>query len=155
MLSFPGPVGPKRTEPLLTPERKVQRVRKAVDPPEGAIPDWKVICELGTRLGVSMDYESPGAIYDEIASLSPAFAGINYARLEAGGIQWPCPSPDHKGTPFLHEGRFTRGRGLFHVIDFRPPEELPDDDFPFLLTTGRRYAHYHTRTMTREMPVSS
>ncbi|MGA8830429.1 MAG: molybdopterin dinucleotide binding domain-containing protein, partial [Desulfomonilaceae bacterium] len=133
-------------------ERAVQRVRKAVEPPEGSVPDWKVICELGTRLGVSMTYDSPSAIYDEMARLSPAFSGINYQRLEAGGIQWPCPSPEHNGTPFLHQGRFTRGKGLFHVIDYRPNEELPDADFPFLLTTGRRFAHYHTRTMTGRCP---
>jgi formate dehydrogenase alpha subunit len=149
---LPGACWAEKDGTFSNTERKMQRVRKAVEPPEGAIPDWKVLSELGTRLGVSMSYDSPEEIYDEMTSLAPVFAGINYQRLEAGGIQWPCPSADHKGTPFLHQGRFTRGKGLFHEIDFRPPEELPDSDFPFLLTTGRRFAHYHTRTMTGRCP---
>ena len=107
---LPGACWAEKDGTFSNTERKMQRVRKAVEPPEGAIPDWKVICELGTRLGVSMTYDSPSAIYDEMASLSPAFAGINYQRLEAGGIQWPCPSPDQKGTPFLHQGRFTAAK---------------------------------------------
>jgi formate dehydrogenase alpha subunit len=145
---FPGACWAEKEGTFANTERKIQRVRKAVENPPGSMPDWKIIAELGTRLGIQMPYESPKEIFDEISRLSPIFAGISYQRLEAGGIQWPCPSPDHPGTQFLHHGKFTRGRGLFHVIDYRPPEELPDDDYPFLLTTGRRYAHYHTRTMT-------
>jgi len=133
-------------------ERKVQRVRKAVEPLEGTKPDWKILCEIGSRMGLTMNYASPEEVYAEVARLSPSYAGISYERLEAGGIQWPCPTADHPGTPFLHQGRFTRGRGLFHCIDYRPPEEMPDDEYPYLLTTGRRYAHYHTRTMTGNCP---
>ena len=149
---FPGACWAEKEGTFSNTERKVQRVRKAVENPEGSIPDWKIIAELGRRLGLSMDYESPSQIFDEMASLAPSFAGMSHQRLEAGGIQWPCPSPDHPGTQFLHQGKFTRGRGLFHVIDFRPSEELPDAEYPYLLTTGRRYAHYHTRTMTGQMP---
>ncbi len=150
---LPGACWAEKDGTFTNTERKVQRVRKAVEPPKGAVPDWLIISELGARLGLSMKYKSPSEIFDELASLSPIFGGITYDRLESGGIQWPCPSQDHPGTPFLHNGRFTRGRGLFHVIDFRPPEELPYDEYPFLLTTGRRYAHYHTRTMTGRCPA--
>jgi formate dehydrogenase alpha subunit len=149
---LPGACWAEKDGTFSNTERKMQRVRKAVEHPQGAEPDWKIIAELGTRLGLSMEYDSPSEIFDEMAGLSPAFAGMSHQRLEAGGIQWPCPSPDHPGTPFLHKGQFTRGKGLFHVISFRPPEELPDSEYPFLLTTGRRYAHYHTRTMTGRCP---
>jgi predicted molibdopterin-dependent oxidoreductase YjgC len=78
--------------------------------------------------------------------------GISYHRIHDHDIQWPCPTEDHPGTPYLHKGRFTRGTGLFHAIAYRPSEELPDEAYPFILTTGRRYAHYHTRTMTGRCP---
>jgi predicted molibdopterin-dependent oxidoreductase YjgC len=150
---FPGACWAEKEGTFTNTERNVQRVRKAVEHPPGSIPDWKIITELGKRLGLSMNYESPSEIFDEMASLTPSFGGISHARIEAGGIQWPCPSPDHPGTRFLHQGKFTKGRGLFHVIGFRPSEDLPDEDYPFLLTTGRRYAHYHTRTMTGRCPT--
>jgi formate dehydrogenase alpha subunit len=150
---FPGACWAEKEGTFTNTERKVQRVRKAVENPPGTIPDWKIIAELGKRLGLSMNYESPAEIFDEMTSLTPSFGGLSHARIEAGGIQWPCPSPDHPGTPFLHQGKFTKGRGLFHVIGFRPSEELPDEDYPYFLTTGRRYAHYHTRTMTGRCPT--
>lgn len=149
---LPGASWAEKDGTFSSTERKMQRVRKAVEPLPGTLPDWKIFCELGSRLGLSMDYASPKEVFAEMASLSPMYAGISYERLESGGIQWPCPSADHPGTPFLHQGRFTRGRGLFSVIDYRPPEELPDAEYPYLLTTGRRYAHYHTRTMTGRCP---
>jgi formate dehydrogenase alpha subunit len=149
---LPGACWAEKEGTFANTERKVQRVRKAVEPPEGCIPDWKILCEIGSRLGLTMDYASPREIYAEMASLSPMFNGITYERLEAQGIQWPCPTPDHPGTQYLHQGKFTRGRGLFHVINYRPPEEMPDEEYPYLLTTGRRYAHYHTRTMTGNCP---
>jgi len=130
-------------------ERKVQRIRKAVEPHGEARPNWVILSEIGRRLGLgNMTYDSAEAVFDEMASLTPSFSGITYDRIEARDIQWPCPTPDHPGTRFLHEGQFSRGKGLFHAISYRPNEELPDEEFPFILTTGRRYAHYHTRTMT-------
>jgi formate dehydrogenase alpha subunit len=99
-----------------------------------------------------MDYDSAEAVFEEIRRVTPSYAGITYDRIHAEEIQWPCPSADHPGTPFLHKGRFTRGAGLFHAIAYRPSEELPDEEFPFILTTGRRYPHYHTRTMTGRCP---
>ena len=133
-------------------ERKVQRIRKAVESPGEARPNWVILSEIGNLLGLQMNYASAEAVFQEIRTLTPSYAGITYDRIHEEGIQWPCPSTDHTGTPFLHKGRFTRGMGLFHAIDYRPSEELPDEAFPFILTTGRRYAHYHTRTMTGRCP---
>ncbi len=150
---LPGASWAEKDGTFSNTERKVQRVRKAVEPLKGTLPDWLILSELGCRMGLSMKYESPEEIFNEMASLSPIFSGMSYQRLEAGGIQWPCPTADHPGTAFLHQGKFTRGRGLFHVIEYRPNEELPDEEYPYLLTTGRRYAHYHTRTQTGNCPT--
>jgi formate dehydrogenase major subunit len=134
-------------------ERMVLRVRKAVEPVGEARPDWQIISDISTRFGVPMSYESPSEIFDEIATVAPSYAGLNYERLEKGGIPWPCPTADHPGTPVLHTERFTRGKGLFHAIEYRPPEELIDDEYPIQLTTGRYFPHYHTGTMTRNSPT--
>ncbi len=89
----------------------------------------------------------------EIASLTPIYAGIGYPRLEGEGLQWPCPTPQHPGTTFLHEKGFTRGKGKFHPVGFLPPQEMPDREYPFVLTTGRVLQHFHTGTMTRRCEV--
>ncbi len=133
-------------------ERSVLRVRKAVEPVGESRPDWQIICDLSTRFGLPMSYASPSEIFDEIAKVTPSYAGLSHERLEKGGIPWPCPTPDHPGTPILHKERFTRGRGLFHAIEYRPPAELIDEEFPVQLTTGRYFPHYHTGTMTRNSP---
>jgi len=131
-------------------ERKVQRVRKAVDPPGEARQDWEIISDLSTRMGYPMKYENPRAIMEEIAGVTPSYCGINYARLEQGGIHWPCTGTDHPGTPCLHMDQFTCGLGVFHAIDYIPPAEVPDDEYPLFLTTGRVLYQYHTGTMTRK-----
>lgn len=131
-------------------ERRVQRVRKAVDPPGEALADWEIICKLASAMGYYMSYSSPAEIMDEIASLTPSYGGISYARLEKGGIQWPCPNAEHPGTPFLHAERFSRGLGKFHAVEHVPPDEMPDAEYPLILSTGRRLYHYHTGTMTRK-----
>lgn len=133
-------------------ERNVLRVRKAVEPVGDARPDWQIIADLSTRFGLPMSYESPSEIFDEIAKVAPSYGGLSYERLESGGIPWPCPTADHPGTPILHKDRFSRGRGLFHALEYRPPAELIDDEFPVQLTTGRYFPHYHTGTMTRNSP---
>lgn len=125
-------------------ERRVQRVRKAIEPVGNARPDWQIVCDLTTRLGYPMSYPSPKEIMDEIASLTPSYGGIRYERLEGLGLQWPCPTPDHPGTPILHKDKFTRGKGKFHATPYAPAPELPDEKYPFLLTTGRVLYHYHT-----------
>ena len=125
-------------------ERRVQRVRKAIEPVGNARQDWEIISDLSTRLGYPMKYNSPEKIMEEITSLTPSYGGIRYERLEGSGLQWPCPTPVHPGTPILHQGMFTRGRGKFHVTPYVPPPELPDAEYPFTLTTGRVLYHYHT-----------
>jgi formate dehydrogenase major subunit len=133
-------------------ERKVKRVRKAIEPIGSSRQDWEIICDLSTRMGYSMRYDDPSKIFEEVAQLTPSYSGIYYDRIEKDGIHWPCPNRAHPGTPYLHKDRFSRGLGLFHAIEYLPPEELPDKEYPYMLTTGRIYVHYHTGTMTRRSP---
>jgi formate dehydrogenase alpha subunit len=151
-------------------ERRVQRVRKAVDPPGEALPDWQILSEVARRVvavlaarqrdsgedghsdllyGGYWDYRSASAILHEVASVTPSYGGISHERLERGGLQWPCPDKGHPGTPYLHKGRFARGLGKFHGVQWQPAMELPDEEYPFYLSTGRIREHYHTGTMTR------
>ncbi len=134
-------------------ERRVQRVRKAVEPPGEARPDWQVIRSLAMRLGAKAgwEYASPGQIMDEIASLTASYAGISYPRIETKGLQWPVPSKDHPGTPILHTEKFSRGKGLFSPVEHQEPAEVPDNQYPFTLTTGRILQHYHTGSMTHRV----
>jgi formate dehydrogenase alpha subunit len=129
-------------------ERKVQRVRKAIDPPGLAREDWEIISNLARRMGSSMKYKDAGAIMTEIAGVTPSYCGINYDRLQHEGIHWPCPTTDHPGTPCLHVDQFSCGLGVFHAIDYLPPAEVIDDEYPMYLTTGRVLYQYHTGTMT-------
>jgi len=131
-------------------ERRVQRVRKAVDGPGESRSDWTILCDVASAMGCPMQYDAAAAIMDEIASLSPIYGGISFERIEQVGLQWPCPDRDHPGTPYLHKGAFKRGKGKFHPIEFREPEELPDDEYPFTLTTGRQLYQFHTATMSRK-----
>jgi formate dehydrogenase alpha subunit len=129
-------------------ERRVQRIRKAIGPVGTSRPDWEIVCEVAQRLGANMSYESPREIMEEVAMLTPIYGGIHYDRLEDFGLQWPCPHRDHPGTRYLHRDAFTRGKGKFYAVDYRAPDEMPDDRYPFVLTTGRISYHFHTRTMT-------
>ena len=127
-------------------ERRVQRVRKAVEPPGDARPDWEIIQDLGRRMGIDWHYDSPEDVFEEIRTLVPQYAGMTYERMGTQGLQWPCPTEDHPGTPYLHEGTFTRGKGLLQAIPFQAPAELPDDEYPMLLSTGRTLYHYNIMT---------
>ncbi|MCI1903612.1 formate dehydrogenase subunit alpha [Enterococcus hirae] len=130
-------------------ERRIQRVRKAIEPRGEAREDFKVFCEIATRMGYPMDYDSASDIMDEMASVMPTFGGVNYRRLEeTGGLQWPCRTLDDPGTPIMHVGKFARGKGLFMAIPYKPSRELPDAEYPFLLSTGRMLYHYNARAMT-------
>lgn len=135
-------------------ERRVQRIRKAIEPIGNTRPDWQIICDLSSRLGYPMKYSSPREVMDEIASLTPSYGGIHYERLEGLGLQWPCPTADHPGTPFLHKNKFTRGQGKFHITPYIPAPELPDEEYPFLLTTGRVLYHYHTMISRKSKGLS-
>jgi formate dehydrogenase alpha subunit len=132
-------------------ERRVQRVRKAVNPPGLAMEDSQIIMELSKRMGYPMPYHHTEDVFNEIGRVWPAMAGITYARLEEGGLQWPCPTRDHPGTPHLFEAGFPRGKGRFTPVRYKPSVEQPDKEFPFLLTTGRMLFQYHTGTMTRRV----
>jgi len=131
-------------------ERKVLRVRKALDPPGEAWDDSRVISAISEKMGYPMNYADASAIMTEINSLTPSYAGILYRRIENIGLVWPCPTPDHPGTPVLHTKAFTKGKGSFFAIEYRAPAELSDAEYPSLLTTGRVHQHYHTGTMTRK-----
>jgi formate dehydrogenase major subunit/formate dehydrogenase alpha subunit len=131
-------------------ERRVQFTMPVVPPPGQARRDWEIICDIATAVGYPMGYGSTAEINHEMRSLTPSYAGISPARLEAGEqLQWPCPSEDHPGTPILHQGKFARGLGRFHAVEYKPAAEETDPSYPIVLTTGRMLEHYHTGTMTR------
>jgi len=147
---LPGVSFAEKNGTFVNTERRITRVRKAVEPKGEARADWQIIQDISTAFGYEMGYGSAEEIFNEIASLTPSYAGITYPRLEGEGIQWPCPTAEHPGTPYLHkDGRFTRGKGLFHAIEYKGPAEVVDTQYPLWMTTGRVYAHYHTGTMTR------
>ncbi|MBU80513.1 MAG: formate dehydrogenase subunit alpha [Chloroflexi bacterium] len=131
-------------------ERRVQRVRKAVEPPGEARADWRILLDLFEYMRMPQGLETPSDVWDEVAALAPILSGISYERLDKeGGIQWPCPTPDHPGTVFLHQDQMDSGLpGQFAPVDHIPPVEEPDDDYPLFLTTGRRRSTYHTGTQT-------
>ncbi len=131
-------------------ERRVSRVRTACDPPGQAKPNWWIFKQIAARFGRQWTSDSAREIWDdEISVLAPQLGGITYDRLEADGLQWPCPDANHPGTCYLHkDGQFTCGLGVFNPVDWTPPAEVPCDDYPMVLSTGRRLAHYHTRTQT-------
>jgi formate dehydrogenase alpha subunit len=133
-------------------ERRVQRVRKAIEPVGNSRPDWWIICQIAKRLGASgFDFEQPSQIMDEIASVTPSYGGISFNRLETESLQWPCPTEEHPGTTILHTTLFSRGKGHFVPLAYRPSAELPDNEYPLVLTTDRSLFHYHTGTMTRKV----
>jgi formate dehydrogenase alpha subunit len=143
-------------------ERRVQLGVQALQPIGEARPDWTVVRDLGKRMleigdlrlesgarFAGWEYTSSGQIMDEIAALTPSYGGISHARLGTQGLQWPCPNAEHPGTPILHVGKFSRGLGKFSAVEHIPPAELPDDEYPYLLTTGRILYHYHSGSLSR------
>jgi formate dehydrogenase alpha subunit len=130
-------------------ERRCMKVNKAIDPMGNTLNDWEIVSRLSTAMGHEMSYTGPKEIFDEMSKLTPSYGGMTYERLGLNGLQWPCPNAEHPGTQFLHKDQFTRGKGLFHAVEYLDPAEMPDDEYPYFLTTGRMFAHYHTGTMTR------
>jgi formate dehydrogenase alpha subunit len=135
-------------------DRRVLRVRKAIEPIGDSKPDWLIISQLAQRMGSSrFNYNSSQDIMEEITKLTPIYGGISYSRLDSGQVlSWPCPNSEHPGTRILHQKVFSRGKGHFAAIDFEEPAEMPSEEFPFILTTGRLMFQYHTGTMTRRIP---
>lgn len=135
-------------------DRRIQLIRKAISPQPDTKPDGQMIMELANLLGYPMKYKDAASIMDEIAQLSPIFAGVSYQRLETNGfLQWPCLDKNHPGTKILHQKKFSRGKGKFFALGHKPPQELPDNEFPFILSTGRILFHYNTGTQTRRTPI--
>jgi formate dehydrogenase alpha subunit len=133
-------------------ERRVQLVRKAIEPIGDSRPDWWIVSQVAQRLGAKgFDYDCSSDITEEIRRLTPSYGGISCSRLGDGGLQWPCPSEDHPGTCILHTNTFVRGKGRFRPLKYIPPAEMPDEDYPLILSTGRSLYHFHTGTMTRKV----
>jgi formate dehydrogenase alpha subunit len=133
-------------------ERRVQRVRKAIEPVGDAKPDWEITCQIARRMKAKgFEFKDSSQIMDEIASLTPSYGGISFSRLDEGGLQWPCPNKEHPGTSILHTQQFTRGKGRFTPLEYKPPKELPDSEYPLVLTTERVLYQYHTGTMSRKV----
>jgi formate dehydrogenase major subunit/formate dehydrogenase alpha subunit len=145
---FPATCFAEKDGTFTNSERRVQRVRKAVNPPGEAHTDIQIIYDLAKALGDDWGEASPSRTWNEFASLSPNFAGINYQRIEDQGIQWPCPDVDHPGTKFLHEGAPIRGKGKLYPLDHIKPWEEPDSEYPLTLSTGRTLYHYNSATQT-------
>jgi len=136
-------------------ERRVQRIRKCIEPLGDTKPDWQILSELAQRAGYrEMNYKTPKEIMEEIASLTPIYKGISYEKLDnIAGIQWPCFDKGHTGTTFLYKDSFARGNGYFVPVDFIQGSEVPDKEYPYLLITGRKEFYFHTGTMTRKSPL--
>ena len=130
-------------------ERRAQLLHKMIEPIGESKPDWEIAQEISNRLGYKMEFTGSSEIMDEIAEVTPQYGGMSHERLKDGGLQWPCPDKNHPGTPILHVGKFTRGKGLFAVTEYKPPIEVPDKEYPLTLTTGRILEQYHTGTMSR------
>ncbi len=138
-------------------DRRVQLVRKAVEPPGSARADWMIITDLAKRIESRLgrpkstfwNYHNPGEVIEEMGRVVPDYAGIRYHRLGRWGLQTPVPDENHPGTPFLFANDFPRGRGKFHPLEYQPPAEMPDVEYPFILTTGRVLEHWHGGTLTR------
>ncbi len=151
---LPGVTFAEKDGTFTNTERRVQRVRQAIQPIGKARQDWEIVCGIAQKMGASgFDFSSAEQIMQEAARLTPSYAGITYERLETlGTLQWPCPTAEHPGTPYLHKGKFARGLGKFFPLEYKAAAELPDPEYPFVLTTGRIMFQYHTGTMTRRSP---
>jgi formate dehydrogenase alpha subunit len=135
-------------------ERRVQRVRKVIQPIGDSKPDWWIACKIAKRMGAQgFEFNHPREIMDEINRVTPSYAGITYDRIEENGLQWPCTDTDHEGTQYLYGGQFRTpsGKGRFMPLEYRESEELPDEEYPLMLTTDRSLYHFHTSTMTRKV----
>jgi formate dehydrogenase major subunit len=147
---LPASTWPEKLGTFSNTERRVQLLEKAVEPPGEAKDDWVIHQMLANKMGQKWNYANASEIFDEMAKCTPSYAGISFDRLRQGSLHWPCPTKEHPGTPVLHIGRFTKGKGTFFPIPFKAPAEVPDAEYPTYLTTGRILQHFHTGTMTRK-----
>ena len=152
---LPGACFAEKDGVFTNSDRRIQRVRKVIEPPGSARADWEILCDVARAAGYDMPhYKDTSEIFAEYASLTPKIAGISYQRLEdnIAGIQWPCPDPNHPGTPTLHLDGPMIGKAPFQAVDYRPSAELADDEYPLVLSTGRTLYHYNSATQTRRDP---
>jgi predicted molibdopterin-dependent oxidoreductase YjgC len=133
--------------------RAVQKIRKAVESPGEAKPDWFILTEMAKACGASWNFDSPQAVMEEIRRFVPQYGGITYERLEGEILMWPCPDETHPGTPILYSDGFPRGKARFAPCEWHKPHENADDEYPFIATTGRSLYHFHTGTMSRRSPM--
>ena len=140
----------ERDGTFMNAERRIQRIRKAIEPVGQSKPDWEIICALAQAMGKGdyFAYHSAEEIWDEIRAVWPAGRGITYQRLDVAGLQWPCPAEDHPGTEVLHSDGFPIGKAALRRILYRPTKEITDEEFPFLLITGRTLHQFNAGTMT-------
>jgi formate dehydrogenase alpha subunit len=148
---FPAACFAEKDGVFVNSERRMQRVRKAVNPPGEARADWEILLDLAKAAGAVYTHDDPRDIFAEMTRHAPKFAGITYERIEelGHGIQWPCEDESSEGTTYLHEGGILRGKGLFTPVHYRPSLELADSDYPLVLSTGRTLYHYNAATQTR------
>lgn len=131
-------------------ERRIQRINQVIPPLGSSKSDWEIIQLIANQMGANWNYSHVKDITSEICELTPQYGGVTWERVGRDGLQWPCPTQNHPGTPYLHKDRFARGLGLLNGIEFKEPDELPDDEYPLIMTTGRILQHFHTGTMTRK-----
>lgn len=146
---LPGASFAEKSGTFTNSERRVQLINKAIEPIGASRADWQIVCEVAMRMGYAFKYGDTSEIMDEIARLAPIYGGISHDRIRKVGLQWPCLDKKHPGTRYLHKGKFTRGLGKFHGIEHKPPAEVPDEQYPLILSTGRMRFHYNTGTMSR------
>jgi len=148
---LPGASFAEKTGTFVNTERRIQLAHEAIAPPGEARPDWRILVDLSNRVGLATPFASPEAVMAEISALAPSWTGVTYPRLAGGGLQYPVPDAAHPGTAFLFDDRFPTedGRARFHAVEYADPGELPDEEFPFVMGTGRQLYHWHTGTMTR------
>ena len=150
---LPGASFAEKDGTFTNTERRVQRIRKAIEPIGQSRADFEIINDVMAAIGYKNNFTTASELFDEMASVTPSYAGMDYERLEGDGLQWPCPTKYHPGTPILHTTKFTRGeRAIFKPAPYRPAAEQPDAEYPLILTTGRILYHYHTSTMTGRVP---
>jgi len=150
---LPGTSYAEKDGTFTATDRRVQRVRKAIEPLGASKPDWEIIGMLAQNMDCTdFSYDSVEQIFHEMAEVTPQYSGIRYSKLEETSQQWPCPDPDSLGTQILHVGTFAKGKGSFLPIAFKEAAELPDTRYPYTLTTGRIMFQFHTGTMSRRSP---
>ncbi len=146
---LPGASFAEKTGTFTNSERRVQLINKAIEPIGSGRADWEIVCDVATRMGYPFEYADTAEVMDEIASLTPIYGGISHDRIRKIGLRWPCLDKNHPGTKYLHKGKFARGLGKFHGIEHKPPAEVQDEEYPFILSTGRIRFHYNVGTMSR------